>query len=112
MLLVVQVSVGAGAMLTLGGFVLVCTVVVAKAVQPLLGSVTVSVYVPGVVTVIVGVVALVLHKYVTPVVVLLPVSVTLVFVQVSLGCGAMLTLGTAPLLVTVTTAESSQPLVG
>jgi hypothetical protein len=92
--------------------VFVVTDTVTVFVQPLFGFVTVKVYVPVAVTFVVAVVAELLHKYVTPVVVLLPVSVTLVFVQVNCAGGVIDTLGKAPLLVTATVAVFVQPLLG
>ena len=88
------------------------TVVEAAAKQPLEGSVIVTEYGPGVVTVFVVPVPPQLQLYVTPGVTDDAVSVTLVTAQVNTAGAAIVTTGIAPLCVTVADVEVVQPLAG
>ena len=94
---------------TVGTVVLDCTVVVAVAKQPLF-DVTVTEYGPAALTVMEGVFAPVLHKYVGE------VALVGVAVSVPVGCAQVsvrlftLTLGTVVLDCTVVVAVARQPL--
>jgi hypothetical protein len=111
-LVTLQVRVAGGAMLTFGGVIVWETVTEADAVHPLAGSVTVTVYVPGAVTVLAAVVTPPPQLYVTPAVVDEAVIVILATLQVSVAGGAMLTFGGAIVWETVTEAVALHPLPG
>ena len=103
----------AGAAILTFGIVMFCvTVVELEAVQPFIGSVTVTEYGPGADTVFVAVVTPPPQLYVTPMVVDEAVSVVLRTVHVNDAGAAILTLGTVMFCVTVVDAEAVQPLDG
>ena len=99
-------------MLALGVAMFCVTVADAVFVQPFDGSVTVTVYVPGVVTAFVVPVPPPLHAYVTPAVVDDAVNVTLVTVQLSTAGAAILILGVVMFCVTVADVVMVQPFAG
>ena len=93
------------------GWVMSCaTIVDAVAVQPLLLFVTVTVYVPGIVVVVVCVVALLLHKYVTPLAGN-AVKVTVVFAHVNGPLLLAIAFGCEMSPLTIVEAVAVQPLL-
>ena len=111
-LLFIQFKSGCGAMLMFGTLPLAVTIALAVAVQPLPGSVTVTLYVPGVVTTLVELVPPPLHAYVTPGVDEDAVSVTLVTVQDNAAGGVIEAVGGPELWLTVVDADTVQPVDG
>ena len=100
-----------------GGAVLFWAIAIwAEAVQPLAGSVTVTVYVPPTLTVGISREEVnppgPLQLNVAPAVVELAISCTEVIVQVSIPQGAIVTFGAVVFEVTVAEAEPVQPLAG
>src|SRR5689334_22298263 len=110
MLVVVQVNC-AGAAILAAGVVMSCvTVVLALAVQPVVASVIVTLYVPGAVTDFVCDVPPPLHAYVTPVAGD-AVKVILVVLQVSCAGVPILAARVVMSCVTVVLAQAVQPVV-
>ena len=107
-----QVNAAGGAILTFGVVIFCVTVVEAEAVHPLAGSVTVTVYDPGVETDFVVVVTPPPQLNVAPTVDEDAVIVTLRTVQVSAAGGAMLTFGAVIFCVTVADADAEHPFEG
>lgn len=111
-LVVAQVNVAGGAMLALGAVIFCATVTEALLLQPVEGSVTVTVYGPGADTVLVVVVTPPPQLNVDPLVVDDAVMVTLVTAQVNTVGGAMLALGGVVVWLTATDDVPVQPLAG
>ena len=111
-LVVVQVNTTGAVMLTTGTVIFCVTVADAMAVQPLDGSVTVTVYDAGVVTVLVAVVTPAPQLKVVPPVVEDAVSITLVTAHVKVAGAATLAFGAVIFWVTVALALMVHPLVG
>ena len=109
-LVFVQVNCAGAAILAVGAVLFCVTATLALAVHPLAASVTVTLYVPGVVTDLVWLVPPPLQLYVTPVAGE-AVSVVLVVVQVSCAGVPMLAVGKLLSCVTVTVALALQPFV-
>ena len=100
-------------MLIAGGVILAPTDRVAVFIQPFAGSVTVSEYVPMIDAATENVVAPVGdQEYVPPAVVVVPVTTTVVLVQVMVGLLVMLTFGWTVLEVIERVAELLQPFEG
>jgi hypothetical protein len=106
---VVQLSVAGGAIATLGGILFCVTVVAALAVQPLLGSVAVTVYVPGALTFFVFPVPPPLHAKVAPTVVEVADKIALVIRQFKVVVAGMFTLGAFVFCVTVVDVDAVHP---
>lgn len=106
---VVQLSAAGGAIATLGGILFCVTVVAALAVQPLVGSVAVTVYVPGALMLFVLPVPPPLHAKVAPTVDEFADRRALVILQFSDVVAGILTLGIAVFCVTVVDVDAVHP---